>query len=155
MLGHLFPPGAFAAGGPRLTAAIASRTRTIGDFMLSWASLQSLVQHTSVSGPLDHVDRDAGSGRIALRGLQRAVTTQVEQVLRDELHDKIAVQVPPGALPCHCQLTDAPPASLRVPCLASRSLSPPRLVPAVLARARVCSSRRSPTAASTASTTPR
>ena len=45
---------------------------------------------SQVSGPLDLDAAAAGGDRAVMRGLQRAIATQVEQVARDRLHADMA-----------------------------------------------------------------
>ena len=104
MLGDLYPPEATGAAGQpagRLSRAVDATLTAFhaGDlyggeaaaaFVDSWGALEMEVAGAQVSGPLDVDARRAGEGRCESRGLQRAITAQVEQVRRDRLHADLA-----------------------------------------------------------------
>jgi hypothetical protein len=58
-------------------------------FRHAWEHLQDLIEGGGVHGPLDDHVALAGSSRGDSRHLQRAITAQVEQVMRDRLHEDI------------------------------------------------------------------
>ena len=97
MLEDLFPSASFDAGGTRFAAAInadvdghGATADTVAVFAWAWRRLETEVAGANVHGPLDEPAINAGRGRSELRGLQRAITTQVEQVRRDALHAEFA-----------------------------------------------------------------
>ena len=65
----------------------------------TWAEMQQQVAGGNVSGPLDAPAALAEQERAALRGLQRAITTQLEQVRRDELHWPLGAIYSPTRFP--------------------------------------------------------
>ena len=100
MLAELFPASAFDdPRGARFGIAIDSARSppSVAAFVAAWQHLQGLATSAgggSPSGPLTLTARQAGSGRIESRGLQRALTAQVEQAVRDLLHADFA-RLPP------------------------------------------------------------
>ena len=90
VLHRCFGHGAFAEGGPRLTAFLLADGPVAQEFGVAWRALQQMVAGSGVTGPLDDAVAFAGASRGDSRHLQRAITAQLEQVFRDRLHSDIA-----------------------------------------------------------------
>ena len=90
VLHRCFGHGAFAEGGPRLTAFLLADGPVAREFSVAWRALQQMVAGSGVTGPLDDAVAFAGASRGDSRHLQRAITAQLEQVFRDRLHSDIA-----------------------------------------------------------------
>ena len=86
----LFGAGAFSAGGHRFAHFLQSDSDTAYEFETAWDMLRDEVRAAASThvGPLDLAAADAGRMRGEDR-LQRAITLQVEQVRRDDLHVRI------------------------------------------------------------------
>jgi len=86
----LFGAGAFAVGGHRFRRFLRRTSGTAHEFGSTWDALRAEVQAaaSAPTGPLDLDAEEAGRMRGEDR-LQRALTLQVEQLRRDELHRRI------------------------------------------------------------------
>jgi len=96
-LHSLFGPAGtlpFAAGGTRFTHFLARGTASADALADSWGFLWASVSGAGVRGPLDVTVDRAGEVRGDSDRLQRALTTQVEQVRRDALHARFAALPP-------------------------------------------------------------
>ena len=105
MLMPLFGPGAFDGAYPRaarfsriLSAHGVGALRrhqlpSVLAFQMAWFELQQEMVGSTVTGPLDVTEGAAGDGRSSTAGLQRLITAQREQRMRDQLHHEI-MQLP-------------------------------------------------------------
>ena len=89
MLQTTFGAGAFTTGGNRLAGWLARHSSLGHAFRSSWSIMRAEVQGAGVAGPLDQPPSSAGHGAGAQ--LQRAITSQREQVARDRLHREISL----------------------------------------------------------------
>lgn len=85
-------PAAFAEGGSRFAYYIGVHAHTsalAAEFRDAWAAMRAEVAGAGVPGPLDLPIESAGRGARST-GLQRDITAQREQAMRDRLHAEIA-----------------------------------------------------------------
>lgn len=101
-LPRMLLPGYFPMLGPLFGTADAHLTQfvqrtgsaIVDELRAAWALLRQEVHGAGVRGPLDQHVGYIGVGRDGSAGLQRAITSQREQVARDRLHHQIVHTLP-------------------------------------------------------------